>query len=65
MQVEQSNGKICLHLGNYIREVLVLMDEYTEFSTKSLRPKRVPIQPGFILEKDDCPIVPDPRKQKL
>ncbi len=62
MQVEQSNGKICLHLDNYIRETL---DEYTDFSTKSLRPKQLPIQPGFILEKDDCPIVPEPRKQRL
>jgi hypothetical protein len=46
---------------NYIRETL---DEYKEFA-KLLRPKQVPIQPGLILEKDDCPIVPDPRKQKL
>jgi hypothetical protein len=62
MQVEQSQGKIRLHLDNYIRETL---DEYKEFSTKSLRPKQVPIQPGLILEKTDCPIVPDPRKQKF
>jgi hypothetical protein len=26
------------------------LDEYKEFSTKSLRPKQVPIQPGLILE---------------
>ena len=62
MQVEQSKGKIRLHLDNYIRETL---DEYKEFAMKSLRPKQVPIQPGLILEKDDCPIVPDPRKQKF
>jgi hypothetical protein len=53
MQVEQSNGKIRLHLDNYIRETL---DEYKEFSTKSLRPKQVPIQPGLILEKTDWPV---------
>ncbi len=62
MQVEQSKGRIRPHLDNYIRETL---DEYKEFSTKSLRPKQVPIQPGLILEKTDCPIVPDPRKQKF
>ena len=55
--VEQSRGKIRLHLDNYIQE--------KEFSTKSLRPKQDPIQPGLILEKTDCPIVPDPRKQKF
>ena len=32
---------------------------------KSLRLNQVPLQPGLILEKDDCPIVPDPRKQKF
>jgi hypothetical protein len=52
MQVEQSKGKIRLHLDklNYIRETL---DEHKEFSAKSLRLKKVPIQPGLILEKDD------------
>ncbi len=39
MQVEQSKGKIRLHLDNYIRETL---DEYKEFAMKSLRPKQVP-----------------------
>ncbi len=57
MKVEQSKGKICPHLDTYIRETL---DEYKEFSTK-----QVPIQPGLILEKTDCPIVPDPSNQKF
>jgi hypothetical protein len=63
MEVEQSEGKMRLHLDNCIRETL---NEYKEFSTKSLRPKQVPIQLGLLLEKDsdDCPIVPAPRKQK-
>ncbi len=47
MQVEQSQGKIRLHL-NYIRETL---DEYKAFQTKSPRPKLVPIQPGLVLDK--------------
>jgi hypothetical protein len=51
MQVEQSKGNIRLHLDNYIRETL---DEYQEFSTKSLRSKQIPSQPGLILEKIDC-----------
>ncbi len=60
MQVEQSRGKIRLHVNNYIRENL---DEFKAFRTKSVRPKLVPIQPGLVLEKEDCPIRPDPRKK--
>jgi hypothetical protein len=41
------------------------LDEYKAFRTKSLLPKLVPIQPGLLLVKDDCPILPDPRKQKF
>jgi hypothetical protein len=62
MQVEESKGEIRLHLDNYIRETL---DEYKELSTKSHSSKQVPIQPGPILERTDCPIVPDTRKQKF
>ncbi len=62
MQVEQSQGKICLDLDTYIRKVL---EEYKVFQAKSLRPKLAPIQPGLILTKDDCPILPEPRKQKF
>ena len=46
MQVEQSPGKIRLHLNIYIQEAL---DENKAFQTKSLRPKVVPIQPGLVL----------------
>ncbi len=62
MQVEQSQGKICLHLDIYIREVL---EEYKVFQEKLLLPKLAPIQPGLVLTKDDCPILPEPRKQKF
>jgi hypothetical protein len=60
MQVEQSQGKICLHRDTFIREVL---EEYKLFQAKSLRPKLAPIQPGLVLTKDDGPILPEPRKQ--
>ncbi len=62
MQVEQPKGQIRLHLDNYIQEIL---EEYKVFQTKSLRLKLVPIQPGLVLTKDDCPILPEPRKQKF
>jgi hypothetical protein len=52
---------IRLHLDNYIKE---LLDEYTAYATKSLRPKHMPIQPGLVLTQKDCPIFPDARKQK-
>ena len=63
MQVEQSKSKkaVRLHLDNYIKE---LLDEYKEYATKSLRPKLTPIQPGLVLTQNDCPILPDARKQK-
>jgi hypothetical protein len=47
-QVEQLKGKIRLHLDNYILETL---DEYKEFSMKSLCQKPVPIQLGLILRR--------------
>ena len=62
MQVEQSKSTVRLHLDNYIRE---LLDEYKAYAQKSLRPKRVPIQPGLILTQEDSPIVPEKRKQKF
>ena len=61
MQVEQSKKAVRLHLDNYIKE---LLDEYKAYATKSLRPKLTPIQPGLVLTQNDCPILPDARKQK-
>ncbi len=49
-------------LDNYTRE---LLDEYKAYAQKSLRPKRIPIQPGLILTWEDSPIVPEKRKQKF
>ena len=60
MQVEQSEDEIRLHLDNYIRETL---DDYKAHTKKTLHPKRTPIQPGLVLTKEDCPILPDPKRQ--
>ncbi len=52
---------IKLHLDSYIQEVL---KDYKEYIKKSLRPKRVPMSPGLVLDNEDCPDLPDQRKQK-
>ena len=64
MEVEQSDGEIRLHLDNlnYIKDII---DEYSLFSSKPVRPRSVPSQPGPLLTRDDCPVVPDPVRQKL
>jgi hypothetical protein len=61
MEVEQPGKVIKLHLYSYIQEVL---KDYKEYIKKSLRPKRVPMSPGLVLVNEDCPDLPDPRKQK-
>ena len=61
MEVEQPGKVIKLHLDSYIQEVLT---EYKEYIKKSLRPKRVPMSPGLVLDNEDCPVTPDPCKQK-
>ncbi len=50
MKIEQSNRSIKLHLDHYIREML---NEYTAYIKKSLRPKRVPFSQGVILRPED------------
>ncbi len=50
-----------MDLDSYIQEVLT---EYKEYIEKALRPKRVPMSPGLIPDNEDCPLTPDPRKQK-
>ncbi len=62
MEAEQTGKVIRLHLDKYIRSVL---DEYKEFIKKSLRPKRVPMSPGLVLNDEGCPAIPDPRRQKF
>ncbi len=62
MEVEQDEKSIKLHLDTYVQEIL---DEYKSTIKKFLKPKQVPMQPGVILEHDDCPETPDPREQKI
>ena len=55
MEVEQPGKVIKLHLDSYIQEVL---KDYKEYIKKSLRPKRVLMSPGLVLDKTDCPHLP-------
>ena len=61
MEVEQPGKVIKLHLDSYIQEVL---KDYKEYIKKSLRPKRVPMSPGLVLDNEVCAELPDQRKQK-
>ena len=60
MEVEQQGKVIKLHLESYIQEVL---KDYKEYIKKSLRPKRVPVSHGLVLDNEDCPDLPDPRNR--
>ena len=62
MEVEQSKDSIKLHLDTYIQETL---DEYKSIFKKFLKPKSVPMQPGVMLDNQDCPETPDQREQKV
>ena len=62
LEVEQSEDGIKLHLDTYVTE---LLEEYREYHRKFLKPKKVPMQPGLVLDKEDCPEAPDPVKQKF
>ena len=64
LEVEQSEHGIKLHLDTYVTE---LLEEYCEYHRKFLKPKKVPMQPGLVLQvdKEDCPEAPDPVKQKF
>ena len=61
MAVEQKDKSIKIHLDNYIKDVLA---DYSAYTKKSLRPKKVPISPGVVFKAEDIPEVPDPCKQK-
>ncbi len=62
MEVEQDEESIRLHLDTHIQET---HEEYKSNIKKFLKPKQVPMQPGVVLEHDDCPETPDPREQKI
>ncbi len=52
MEVEQDKNSICLHLDYYIQDTL---SEYKAAIKKFVKPKQVPMQPGVVLEHDQCP----------
>ena len=52
LEIEQGPQRIDLHLDTYIQEAI---DEYDVHFKKSLKPKKVPMQPGVVLDKRDCP----------
>jgi hypothetical protein len=62
LEIEQSSHGIKIHLDNYIQEVI---DDYKKHFKKLLKPKKVPMQPGVVLDNQDCPEEPDPRLQKI
>ena len=61
LEVEQCKDGISLHLDTYIQE---LVDEYRLMHRKFIKPKKVPMSPGVVLDGTDCPEMPDPVKQK-
>ncbi len=60
MEVEQDDESICLHLNTYIQETL---EKFKSTIKKFFELKQVPMQPGAVLEHDDCPETPDPQVQ--
>ena len=58
LEIEQGPQGIDLHLDTYIQEAI---DEYAYFK-KPLKPKKVPMQPGVVLEGSNCPELRDPRE---
>ena len=62
MEIEHNKEILTIHLDTYIQETLA---EYNAAVTKFLKPKQVPMQPGIMLELEDCPESPDPVKQKI
>ena len=61
MEVEQPGEVIRLHVDSFVQEVLTECKHYIK---KALRPKKVQMSPGLVLNNEDCPITPDPRKHK-
>jgi hypothetical protein len=62
LEVEQEKGQIRLHLDTYVNEML---EEYKAYIKRDLKPKKIPMQPGVVLTKDDAPKIPDPKEQKI
>jgi hypothetical protein len=73
LEVEQSEDGIKLHLDTCVAELLEVYRETrstiassdSEYHSKFLKAKKVPMQPGLVLDKEDCPEAPYPVKQKF
>ena len=62
MEIKQGLEGIDIHLDTYIKETI---EEYQKYVKTALKPKKVPMQPGVMLDSHDCPEVPDPLEQKI
>jgi hypothetical protein len=62
MEIEHDKMDLTIHLDTYVQETLV---EYKAAVSRFLKPKKVLMQPGVMLEQADCPKTPDQVKQKL
>ncbi len=61
LEVEQLDGCIKLHLETYIQELIA---EYQLIRPKFLKPKKIPMSPGLVLDTNDSPDTPGPVVQK-
>jgi hypothetical protein len=39
-----------------------MLEEYYAYIKRDLTPKKIPMQPGVVLTKDDAPGIPDPKE---
>ncbi len=62
MEIKHNKLDLTIHLETYIQETLA---EYKVAVTKFLKPKQVSMQPGIMLELEDCPESPYSVKQKV
>ena len=62
IEIGHNKVNLAIHRDTYIQETLA---EYKAAVTKFLKPKQVPMQPGIMLELEDCPESPDQVRQKL
>ncbi len=42
-----------------------MLEEYRAYIKLDWKPKKIPIQPGFVLTKEDAPETPDPKEHKI
>ena len=61
LDVEQLKSKISLHLDACIRETLDIYQAHP--ATKTLRPKSILMQPGYVLTSEDVPEMPEKKRQ--